>query len=1107
MNMIKKRTFSFLISILLLILNSTLFCTIYYVQTDGNDSNSGRNTGSSYAWRHINYAAGKAIAGDTVYIKAGNYGKENVYVAVNGTSASPIVFEGYKNTPGDNPQLNYKYGDSLDATVMPLIDGGDRANAGLGISLSSRKYITVKNIQITNYNMGVYGYGAQNVTVANIITTRLGDINAEYDGTGIKFGANANNCIISSCVVLNACAQGIILEGDDNLTENSKVYADDNTTGEKSATDYYINVAGNNNIVRNCYIERIGNLAHGGHGIEFESAGTDTTENNQAINCITRNLGAGFSVRHRGAKNNLFENCIAYDGDIGLRIRDGASYNTFKNCHTVKTYSGVAFLDTDEDGGAQYCGRYNSLTNCIFENTRGNVINFFYYSLESPADNNTFTNCVISGGNYLFNTDRTNYSNKMVNCIVTGVTNYLTHQQYPSIAYPLDFTFTYTDFWSNGFSAPAGTGNISTNPFFNNAANGDFHIKSQYGRWTGTSWVNDTVTSPCLDAGDPVSSYSNEPFYNGGRINIGAYGNTTEASKSLSDEITPSVVANLSTNSPGTNSIILNWSAPGDDGTVGTVSVYDLRYATYSITNSNWDNNATHQCTDEPVPQIYGTNQSYTVQGLSPNKTYFFSVKSADEKPNWSSVSNSPSGKTKVNTAPVLSWSGDTGYTTDGLEPETGSNKTNFTYKVKYSDIDNNAPKEGYPKVHIKKGSTEISGSPFIMVAANANSPSTGRNYSLTTKLSVLGNDYSYFFEAQDINDAVATGLAAATVDSPDINMLICNIEGDVKVYKNSSGISDVQMVISGLSATAPLADIKINSSFTTGISGNYELSDLTGSSNFSVTPVKTGWRFWPKNMEYSMLDNDLVGQNYVGRPFSVTMLINPMVQVSSGMSVTPMIDSSGIDSEISVTVPMGAFSLITTLTLTSTEVPVSNNNMIKVVGYGVAISNDKNLQPTKGIIITINYDDSSISGYNKDNLVIGRYNETNKYWEVLPTTKNGMNKLVAGSNHLSKFALLELVPTIDLSNIKIYPNPYNPAIAVHGKLKVTNLPINSIIKLYSVTGELVRELKELDFGNLGWLEWDGKNSDGDNVSRGVYIYQIEDSAGSKKTGKIGLIK
>lgn len=43
----------------------------------------------------------------------------------------------------------------------------------------------------------------------------------------------------------------------------------------------------------------------------------------------------------------------------------------------------------------------------------------------------------------------------------------------------------------------------------------------------------DTEISPCIDAGDPNSPYLLEPQPNGGRINIGTYGNTTAASKSM----------------------------------------------------------------------------------------------------------------------------------------------------------------------------------------------------------------------------------------------------------------------------------------------------------------------------------------------------------------------------------------------------------------------------------------------------------------------------------------------------------------------------------------------------------------------------------------------
>lgn len=67
-----------------------------------------------------------------------------------------------------------------------------------------------------------------------------------------------------------------------------------------------------------------------------------------------------------------------------------------------------------------------------------------------------------------------------------------------------------------------------------NAAGGDYHLKSTAGRhWPGPDlWFHDALTSPCIDAGDPDSDFSDEPIPNGGRINQGVYGGTAYASMS-----------------------------------------------------------------------------------------------------------------------------------------------------------------------------------------------------------------------------------------------------------------------------------------------------------------------------------------------------------------------------------------------------------------------------------------------------------------------------------------------------------------------------------------------------------------------------------------------
>ncbi len=91
-------------------------------------------------------------------------------------------------------------------------------------------------------------------------------------------------------------------------------------------------------------------------------------------------------------------------------------------------------------------------------------------------------------------------------------------------------------FANPGYWADANDPNIIAEPNDLNAIwiDGDYHLKSQAGRWNpnSQSWVQDDVTSPCIDAGDPNSPIGYEPFPNGGYINMGSYGGTVEASKS-----------------------------------------------------------------------------------------------------------------------------------------------------------------------------------------------------------------------------------------------------------------------------------------------------------------------------------------------------------------------------------------------------------------------------------------------------------------------------------------------------------------------------------------------------------------------------------------------
>ncbi|MCH7559461.1 MAG: hypothetical protein IIB56_18690, partial [Planctomycetes bacterium] len=86
-----------------------------------------------------------------------------------------------------------------------------------------------------------------------------------------------------------------------------------------------------------------------------------------------------------------------------------------------------------------------------------------------------------------------------------------------------------------------GEGNITVDPLFVDPDNGDYHLRSERGRYWPEHdiWVLDKVTSPCVDGGNPNVDPLDEPVPNGNRIDIGAYGGTPEASLSPSGQPCP----------------------------------------------------------------------------------------------------------------------------------------------------------------------------------------------------------------------------------------------------------------------------------------------------------------------------------------------------------------------------------------------------------------------------------------------------------------------------------------------------------------------------------------------------------------------------------------
>jgi type II secretory pathway pseudopilin PulG len=110
------------------------------------------------------------------------------------------------------------------------------------------------------------------------------------------------------------------------------------------------------------------------------------------------------------------------------------------------------------------------------------------------------------------------------------------------------------------------------------------------------------------------------------------------------DTTAPATVSDLATNSPDQNSINLSWTAPGDDGNTGTATSYDIRYSTSTITSGNWA--SATPVSGEPTPSASGSTESFNLSGLTYSTTYYFALKTYDEVPNESNISNIATGTT-----------------------------------------------------------------------------------------------------------------------------------------------------------------------------------------------------------------------------------------------------------------------------------------------------------------------------------------------------------------------------------------------------------------------------------------------------------------------------
>jgi parallel beta-helix repeat protein len=262
--------------------------------------------------------------------------------------------------------------------------------------------------------------------------------------------------------------------------------------------------------------------------------------------------GNGGAIRCQGSSPTIIQNYITNNSAAqggGIACDNGSSPTIANNIIS----GNAASL-----GGGVFCSFSSCPTltnNLICGNTATDIGDGFYggggggifctHAASPTLTNNTISNNS-GGGVYPENGSLP----VLKNCIVafnTGGGGLYVGDEWEGQPNPF---VSYCDFYGNSagdyVNWPDQTGpngNLSTNPLFADAATGNYSLKSQGGRWAGTGWVLDAVSSPCIDAGDPSSPFNLEPAPNGGRINMGFDGNTAMASKAPPANPAPAVVA------------------------------------------------------------------------------------------------------------------------------------------------------------------------------------------------------------------------------------------------------------------------------------------------------------------------------------------------------------------------------------------------------------------------------------------------------------------------------------------------------------------------------------------------------------------------------------
>lgn len=537
------------------------------------------------------------------------------------------------------------------------------------------------------------------------------------------------------------------------------------------------------------------------------------------------------------------------------------------------------------------------------------------------------------------------------------------------------------------------------------------------------------------------------------------------------DSTAPSAVADLQASNVTSSSVTLKWTATGDDGSTGTATAYDIRYATSAITESNWASATAVQ--NEPAPKAAGSAEAMDITGLTANTTYYFAMKVSDKNLNTSALSNVASVKIQGSATKTFTLTKGT----------FAMSAVPITTTKTLSDIFGaSAEIWEYDAANAKYTAASLSGAPaigkgyFVKPAADVNVTVDGTSTSsgdITLKKgwNLIGNPWNY---------DVVWGDAKVGADSLDTAHKAGKVAGYAWTYDGAAGqyklvFSDTAKLID---RTGAMSKLEAGKAYWVLSAGDYTLSVSSNvSAKFAGKAASITSNTWSIGVSASSDNGVKDTYNFCGMtPDYALYKIKKPARFGNQDYVGAYFLNDGEKMASDFVMPSArhVYEFEVETNLVNSDIIVSLDTVNAPKGYSVKLEDVTANVSSSANVYTYN---SGQGGVRKFKLV---------------AAKKSANVIEDGA--------------LDLTQVYFYPNPYRKSASVvwsagrgaRLRYKASGSIQKVTIEFYTLNGKLVRRMEStspdedvnMDFTN--------------QLPNGVYIYRLTVSDGVNSKSKVG---